>query len=161
MRLITHAGLVLVCICGCAKEPSDELPAELSPAPVEDGILPEPEERDSDIEIVEEPAPVKIERRESDFDAGRTADVSFVRLFADDFTTLEKKPRILAYHLARAVLAGRDITYDQLYRDNLEVRQVIECIHRANVVPDPEVEANLSDYLKHFVCAGIHLRFQV
>jgi dipeptidyl-peptidase-3 len=146
MRSFAHALIFLVCICGCAKEPSDEVPPE-APAPqVEES---EPEEKESEAEVAEEPAPVMIERRESDFDAGRMADVIFVRLFVDDFTALEKKSRILAYHLARAVLAGRDVTYDQLHRDNLEVRHIIERIQRANVIPDPKVEADLSDYLIH------------
>jgi len=138
--------MFLVCVCGCAKKSSDELPPEAPPPQVEEG---QPEERKGEAESAEEPAPVKIERRESDFDAGRLKDVLFVRLFADGFTALEEKSRILAYHLARAVLAGRDITYDQLHRDNLEVRHIIERIQRAGVVPNPEVEAELSDYLKH------------
>jgi dipeptidyl-peptidase-3 len=146
MRWLSHVGIVLVCIYGCAKEPAGESRSE--PPPVEDDVPPE-QEKDTDVEVVEETAPVKIDRRESDFDAGRFADVIFVRLFADDFAAQEKKSRILAYHLARAVLAGRDITYDQLHRDSLEVRQVIEHIQRAGVIPDPKVEADLSDYLKH------------
>jgi dipeptidyl-peptidase-3 len=138
----------------CKKEPADELQQELALPPVE-----EAEEGEKDEEVVEsgnkeEPAPVKIERRESDFDAGRLSDVMLIRLYADDFPSLEKKSRILAYHLARAVLAGRDITYDQLHRDNLEVRHLVECIHRANVIPDPEVEAKLSDYLEHLWVHG-------
>ena len=158
MRFKTLAFLVLagfsVCLSCCNKESSDDLLPESPSVPVEDGVPPVQEEKDSDAEPVEEPVPVKIERRESDFDAGRVSDVMFVRLFADDFPALEEKPRILAYHLARAVLAGRDITYDQLHRDNLEVRHVIECIQRANVISDPEVEADLSDYLKHLWIHG-------
>jgi dipeptidyl-peptidase-3 len=144
MRSIVPVCIILVCF-GCAKEPTDEL----QPEPATPVAEAEYEGKEPDTEVVEEPAPVKIERRESDFDAGRFADVSFVRLFADDFADQEMKSRILAYHLARAVLAGRDITYDQLHRDSLEVRQVVEHIQRAGVIPDPEVEANLSDYLKH------------
>jgi dipeptidyl-peptidase-3 len=146
MRSFAYACMFLVLICGCEKESADELPPETPLPPVEEG---EPEEKESEAEVAEEPPPVPVERRESDFDAGRREDVLFVRLFADDFRGLNKKSRILAYHLARAVLAGRDITYDQLHRDNLEVRQVIERIQRANVIPEPEVEANLSDYLVH------------
>ena len=149
MRWLPHACLALLLVCGCAKEPAEESPPEIPPPPVEEGVLPLPDEKDPEVEAAEEPPPVKIERRESDFDAGRLKDVIFVRLFADDFGNLERKSRILAYHLARAVLAGRDITYDQLHSDNLEVRQIIERINRANVIPDPQVEVDLSDYLKH------------
>jgi dipeptidyl-peptidase-3 len=158
MRARTFPGIVMVgfCVCllCCKQEPSDQMQPELSLPTVEDGVPPEPEEQNSGVEVVEEPAPAKIERRESDFDAGRFSDVMFVRLFADDFPTLEVKPRILAYHLARAVLAGRDIAYDQLHRDNLEVRQVVECIHKANVISDPEIEAALSCYLKRLWIHG-------
>ena len=143
-----------VCLCGCTQEPIDEPPKEIEPPQIEDGVPPEQEEKDSDAEPLEEPAPTKIERRESDFDAGRVSNVMFVRLFADDFPALENRPRSLPYHRARAGLASRECTYDLLHRDNLEVRHVIECIQRANVILDPEIEADLSDYLKRLWIHG-------
>ena len=151
MRRVIITGMALfgfwLGFCSCSKDRADEQPPE--PLPVEEDIPPEQQVKDAEAEVTEEPPPAKIERRESDFEAGRLEDAIFVRLFADDFKSLPKTSRILAYHLARAVLAGRDIVYDQLHRDNLEVRQLIERIQRANVIPDPGVEADLSGYLMH------------
>ena len=55
----------------------------------------------------------------------------------------------MTYHLARAVLAVRDITFDQVHRDGLEVRQLFESILKSNVTKDPNLDAAMSDYLKH------------
>jgi len=149
MRLLAAACIVLFCFMGCTKESADESQSETPVPPIDDGVTPEQADKDSEAEVVEEAPSARVERRESDFDAGRLDDVIFVRLFADDFNSLRKKSRVLTYHLARAVLAGRDIVYDQLHRDNLEVRHTIERIQKANVIPDAEVEAGLSGYLKH------------
>jgi dipeptidyl-peptidase-3 len=154
LALVFFVGLP-ACISCCRQESPDGEKPEIQTPPAEEAAE-ELSEEVPGAESKEEPAPVRIERRESEFDAGRLPDVMFIRLFADDFTNLEKKSRILAYHLARAVLAGRDITYDQLHRDNLEVRHVIERIHKANVVEDPGVEADLFEYLKHL---WIHVGF--
>lgn len=151
--VIVLVGL-LVCLVGCKQESSGELEPELPSPPDEEAAEQEQSEEAASAESLEEPAPAAIEHRESDFDAGRLTDVMFIRLFADDFAALDKKSRVLAYHLARSVLAGRDIAYDQLHRDNLEVRYIIERIHRANIVPEPSVEADVSDYLKHLWVHG-------
>ena len=70
-----------------------------------------------------------------------------VRVFADSFSTLKRKDRVLVYHLARAVLAGRDIVFDQMNADGLEIRILLECVLKHNLGSDPDIETGLSEYL--------------
>ncbi|MBW1809067.1 MAG: hypothetical protein JRJ87_12805 [Deltaproteobacteria bacterium] len=77
-----------------------------------------------------------------------------IRLFCDATAHLSDKNRALTYHLARAILAGRDITFDQIHRDGLEVRQLFESILKNNVTEDPNLDAAMSDYLKHLWING-------
>ena len=53
-------------------------------------------------------------------------DAAVVQLYADGFAELSKNDRILAWHLSQAALAGRDIYYDQRYRHNLAMRDILE-----------------------------------
>src|SRR6266849_3150017 len=48
------------------------------------------------------------------------------RVYADGFEELSKNDRALAFYLYRAALAGRDIFYDQMGRDVLEIRDLLE-----------------------------------
>jgi dipeptidyl-peptidase III len=77
-------------------------------------------------------------------------DVAVVQLYADGFTTLTPRQRILAWHLYLAAIAGRDIFYDQRYAHNLEMRALLEAIltHAADV--DPRVLAEVRRYTKLF-----------
>src|SRR5688572_30588239 len=58
----------------------------------------------------------------------RIDDAAVVQLYADQFAALPLKEKALAYHLAQAALAGRDIFYDQKHRNALEMRGVLEVI---------------------------------
>ncbi len=58
----------------------------------------------------------------------RVDDAAVVQLYADQFAALPLKEKTLAYHLAQAALAGRDIFYDQKHRHALEMRGVLEAI---------------------------------
>ena len=58
----------------------------------------------------------------------RIDDAAVVQLYADQFAALPLKEKTLAYHLAQAALAGRDIFYDQKHRNALEMRGVLEAI---------------------------------
>src|SRR5688572_4909660 len=51
----------------------------------------------------------------------RVDDAAVVQLYADQFAALPLKEKTLAYHLAQAALAGRDIFYDQKHRNALEI----------------------------------------
>ncbi len=56
----------------------------------------------------------------------RVDDAAIVQLYADGFDELERDEKILAWHLYRAALAGRDIYYDQRYAHNIVMRDVLE-----------------------------------
>jgi dipeptidyl-peptidase-3 len=72
------------------------------------------------------------------------------RLYADGFEDLTPRERALAYYLGRAAMAGRDIFYDQMGRDGVEVRDLLEEIltHPREVPGD--VREALHRYLKLF-----------
>ena len=73
-----------------------------------------------------------------------------MQYYADGFASLTLDQKILAWHLAQAALAGRDIYYDQRYRHSLEMRAVLEEIltHPAGV--DPPLLAEVRRYTKLF-----------
>ena len=75
---------------------------------------------------------------------------AIARVYADGFEDLTPRQRVLAYYLSRAAIAGRDIYYDQMGRDNLEVRDLLEeiLIHPHEVAP--EVRGTILRYLKLF-----------
>ncbi len=56
----------------------------------------------------------------------RVGEAAVVQLYADGFAALPVGEKILAWHLYRAALAGRDIFYDQHYAHGLEMREVLE-----------------------------------
>jgi dipeptidyl-peptidase-3 len=80
----------------------------------------------------------------------RVGEFAIARLYADSFHDLSRQQRILAYYLSRAAIAGRDIYYDQMGRDNLEVRDLLEEIltHPGQVAPS--FRERLLSYLKLF-----------
>ena len=58
-------------------------------------------------------------------------EAAVVQLYADGFTALPLNEKILIWHLTQAAIAGRDIYWDQRYRHNLAMREVLEAIVRA------------------------------
>ena len=56
----------------------------------------------------------------------RIGEAAVVQLYADGFTALALREKILIYHLCQAAIAGRDIYYDQRYAHNLAMREVLE-----------------------------------
>jgi dipeptidyl-peptidase-3 len=77
-------------------------------------------------------------------------DAAVVQLYADGFTTLDLRHKILVWHLYLAAIAGRDIYYDQRYAHNLEMRAILEAIltHSAHV--EPRVLDEIRRYTKLF-----------
>jgi dipeptidyl-peptidase-3 len=77
-------------------------------------------------------------------------DAAVVQLYADGFVELSPNDRILVWHLYQAALAGRDIYYDQRYRHNLAMRDILEEIltHADGVAADTHQE--LTRYTKLF-----------
>src|SRR5512143_2863037 len=58
----------------------------------------------------------------------RVDDAAVVQLYADGFSALPLREKILVWHLTQAAIAGRDIFYDQRYAHNLAMRDVLEAI---------------------------------
>ncbi len=93
--------------------------------------------------IIQKPTP---EPDEGEFTVARIGNHQIVRVFASRFSSMPKRSRILIYHLARAVLAGRDIVFDQMHKDALEVRQLLECILRLGKNSQRQLDQALRDY---------------
>lgn len=61
-------------------------------------------------------------------EADRFADVQVLRYEIPGFDKLSVKQKELAYYLYEAALCGRDMIWDQKYRNNLTVRKTLEAI---------------------------------
>ena len=80
----------------------------------------------------------------------RIDDAAVVQVYADGFTTLPLRDKILVWHLYLAALAGRDIFYDQRHALNLEIRDLLEAILRHDAQVDREVLSEIRRYTKLF-----------
>jgi len=80
----------------------------------------------------------------------RVDDAAVVQLYADGFSDLPLKEKTLIWHLYQAVIAGRDIFYDQRYVHNLVMRDILEAIltHPGGV--EPKTLAEIQRYTKLF-----------
>jgi dipeptidyl-peptidase-3 len=90
-------------------------------------------------------------------------DAAVVQYYADGFSALPLEQKVLAWHLYQAAIAGRDIYYDQRYRDGLTMREVLEeIVVRADRIHqhEPELGPVLDEirrYLKLFwINSGPH-----
>ncbi|MFH1533042.1 MAG: hypothetical protein ABIK09_20140 [Pseudomonadota bacterium] len=59
---------------------------------------------------------------------GEEGRVTLLQLYADGFEALPLRDRILAYHLHRASVAGRDIAWDQTHRHALTIRRLLDAV---------------------------------
>jgi dipeptidyl-peptidase III len=80
----------------------------------------------------------------------RVGEAAVVQLYADGFDRLSRRDRILIWHLSRAAIAGRDMFYDQRYRHNLVMRDVLEAIVTHGDGVDPATLAEIERYTKLF-----------
>jgi dipeptidyl-peptidase-3 len=80
----------------------------------------------------------------------RVDDAAIVQLYADGFPSLPLKEKTLIWHLTQASIAGRDIYYDQRYRHNLEMREVLEAILANPKGVDAATLTELQRYAKLF-----------
>ncbi len=80
----------------------------------------------------------------------RVDDAAVVQLYADGFTALPLREKILAWHLYLAALAGRDIYYDQRHALNLDIRDLLETILRHAQQVEPVVLEEIRRYTKLF-----------
>ena len=77
-------------------------------------------------------------------------DAAVVQLYADGFAELSARDRVLVWHLYQAAIAGRDIYYDQRYRHNLAMRDILEeILTHADGIPDATL-SELTRYTKLF-----------
>jgi dipeptidyl-peptidase-3 len=84
-------------------------------------------------------------------------DAAVVQYYADGFEALSLREKTLIWHLAQAVIAGRDIYYDQRYRHALEMREVLEEILTHSAGVDPAVLSAIRRYTKLFwINSGPH-----
>jgi dipeptidyl-peptidase-3 len=93
---------------------------------------------------VEAPAPTRPYLLE------RVDDAAIVQLYADGFAALPLDQKVLIWHLYEAALAGRDIYYDQRYRHNLAMRDLLEALVTHDQALTPEVRAEVWRYTKLF-----------
>ena len=80
----------------------------------------------------------------------RVDDAAVVQIYADQFAALPLKEKTLAYHLAQAALAGRDIFYDQKHRHALEMRGVLEAIITHPKGIETQTLSEIESYTKLF-----------
>ena len=80
----------------------------------------------------------------------RIDDAAVIQIYADGFSTLPLRDKILVWHLYLAALAGRDIFYDQRHALNIEIRDVLEAILRHGAQVEPAVLAEIRRYTKLF-----------
>ncbi len=80
----------------------------------------------------------------------RVDEAAIAQLYADGFSALPLREKILVWHLYNAALAGRDIFYDQRYAHNLEMREVLEEILTHAEGIDPATLAEITRYTKLF-----------
>ena len=60
----------------------------------------------------------------------RVDDAAVVQIYADGFSALPLREKTLIWHLSQAAIAGRDIFYDQIHRNSLEMRRLLEAVIR-------------------------------
>lgn len=77
-----------------------------------------------------EQAAVEGNEHESEFQwtTEKFGDIQILRYQIEGWEKLSLQQKKLAYYLTQAGLAGRDITWDQFYRHNLEIRSALENI---------------------------------
>ncbi len=88
----------------------------------------------------------------------RFADLRILRYQVDSWDQLSLKQKEFVYYLTQAGLAGRDITYDQYYRHNVEIRKALEAVYKAQHEKQSGAEwDNFVIYLKRiWFSNGIH-----
>ena len=93
----------------------------------------------------------------------RFADIEVLRYEVPGFDELSLQEKKLAYYLSEAALAGRDILYDQNYRNNLRIRHLLTAVVRS-YSGDRSAEAygKLLEYAKLVWYAnGIHHHYSM
>lgn len=110
----------------------------------------------------EKPSPAVAEEEETqqefEWEVDKFADLRILRYQIPGWENLTLDQKKLVYYLTQAGLSGRDITWDQFYRHNLEIRKALENIVRT-YAGDKESEnwKNFMVYTKRvWFSNGIH-----
>ncbi len=74
------------------------------------------------------------------------ADIKIMRYQVPDFDSLSLKQKELVYYLSQAALCGRDIVFDQNYKNNLLIRRTLE-----NIYEHFEGDRNTDDFARFVV----------
>ena len=75
------------------------------------------------------PAMATTDDKPFDYVVDRFADIEVLRYQVPDFDKLSLDQKRLIYYLTEAAIAGRDILWDQNYKYNLPIRQLLEAIY--------------------------------
>jgi dipeptidyl-peptidase III len=96
------------------------------------------------------PVPASRARAERPYHLEQIGEAAVVQLYADGFAELSQQDKILVWHLYSAALPGRDIYYDQRYRHNLGMRDILEEILAHADGVEAETLQELTRYTKLF-----------
>lgn len=88
------------------------------------------------------------------FAKGSVGTTAFCQLHADGWDELSAEDRIYAYYLARASQAGRDLFYDQMHREGLALRGLLEGIVVAPGETDAAALEAIRTYLRRMWVDG-------
>lgn len=80
----------------------------------------------------------------------RIKDIAVARVFADEFSKLPLKEKILAYYLSKAAIIGELITYDQCSKFALEIKQLLEQIIKHQKDIPLEIFEKIENFTKLF-----------
>ena len=87
-------------------------------------------------------------------------DHAILQLPVVGFEKLSLKDKLLAYHLYAAAVAGRDIVFDQIHRNNLAVREICEQILLHSNGIDQTTLGAVASYLKlQYLNVGLYGKF--
>ena len=91
------------------------------------------------------------------YSSERFGDIQMLRYRLDGFEDLTLKQKLYIYCLAQATLWGRDITFHQFGKYNLQIRKALECIVAEKYKEDSDDFKALELYLKKvWFASGIH-----
>lgn len=80
----------------------------------------------------------------------KVRNVLVVQAYADEFKELSLKEKMLAWHLYRSSIAGRNIYYDQNHKYGLTIRNILEGVIENGDGIDENLYASILEYTKMF-----------
>lgn len=90
----------------------------------------------------------------------RFADIQMLRYRLNGFSQLTLKQKLYVYYLSEATLWGRDITFDQMGADNLQIRKLMEVVclfaRQQGLDQEPDYQAMLVYLKRLWFSNGIH-----